>query len=292
MAYYSGSANDMSAVRAALISACSSEGWSWNGSTEVLSKSTLFVRLQIVSGFLTLLGRTSAAAGDAPSVVRMGPMGEMAITWPVQYQLFVFDLEIYCVIKFNVDVHLWCAFGKSSVAGLPGTGMWVAASVHAVNNDYPDMSPERSPMSFSFGGCCGIFWRTNGGGATDGESWVHSDFDSQGWLMALSTGGSNIGVRSLSPLLSVLPSSWNSEAVLLPIRAYKVRPSNKLSLTVDLVNARYTRIDNYEPGEVIQLGDERWMVLPFLRKNSAERDGGVTVSHTGTLGWAIRYEGP
>ncbi|WP_236233748.1 hypothetical protein [Pseudomonas tohonis] len=292
MAYSSGSANDMGAVRTALTSACVAEGWSWNESTEMLSKGSAFVRLQIVSGFLTLLGRTSATGGDAPSVVRMGPMGTTAITWPVQYHFFIFEMEVYCVIRFNVDFFLWCAFGKSTVEELPGTGMWVAASVHAMNNTYPDMLPNAGPTQSYVYGCTGIFWRTVGGGGSDSESWVHSDIDGQGWLSGLSETSSNIGVRSSAPLLSILPSSWNSEAVLLPIRVFKSRLEGKVSLTVDLLNARYTRIDNYAPGEVIQIGDERWMVLPFLRKNSAARDGGIAVNHTGTLGWAIRYEGP
>jgi len=82
--------------------------------------------------------------------------------------------------------------------------------------------------------------------------------------------------------------------VLLPIRAYKIRPSSKVSLIGDLENARYMRIDNYAPGEVFNLGAERWKALPWHQKNAtpAGRSGGDGLTHTGTLGWAIRYEGP
>ncbi|CDM42382.1 hypothetical protein [Ectopseudomonas oleovorans] len=293
MAFYSGSANDMAAVRTALVDACVTEGWSWNSGTEVLSKGAMFLRLQIVSGYLTLLGRTSAGAGDAPSIVRMGQMGT-AITWPVEYTFFVFDAEVYCVIKFGVDFYLWCAFGQSTVAGLPGTGMWVAASVHAIANHNPAISPIDGPKSSFSYGCAAIFWRTSAGAVAGGHDyWVHSDLDDQGWWSGQSVGAAPAGIQPAVPLIGVLPNSWNSEAVLLPIRAYKFRPSNRLSLTADLEHARYTRVDNYSPGEVIQIGDERWMVLPFYRKDSANRNGSSQpAAHTGTFGWAIRYEGP
>ncbi|RHW21879.1 hypothetical protein [Pseudomonas jilinensis] len=293
MGFYSGSANDMAAVRAAFVDACVTEGWAWNGSNEMLSKGSMFLRLQIVSGYLTLLGRTSAGAGDAPSIVRMGQMGT-AITWPVEYMFFIFDAEVYCVIRFGVDFYLWCAFGQSTVAGLPGTGMWVAASVHALAGNDPAMQPTGGPAASFFYGCPGIFWRDNvGGNATANDYWVHSNLDGQGWWSGQSLGAPPVGIRPAVPLPGLLPNNWNSEAVLLPIRAYKVRPSNRLSITVDLEHARYTRVDNYAPGEVIQIGGDRWMVLPFYRKNSAARDGSsVPAPHTGTLGWAVRYEGP
>ncbi|HBO5745730.1 TPA: hypothetical protein L4718_002517 [Pseudomonas aeruginosa] len=293
MGYYSGSANDMAAVRAALVAACVSEGWAWDGGTEVLSKGTMFLRLQIVGGYLTLLGRTSAGAGDAPSIVRMGQM-QTAITWPVEYTFFVFDAEVYCVIRFGVDFYLWCAFGQSTVAGLPGTGMWVAASVHAGANNNPAISPSDGPGQSWGHGCGALFWRTNtGNNSTANDYWVHSGLDGQGWWSGQSAGAAPVGIRPVVPLIGLLPNSWNSEAVLLPIRAYKIRPSNRLSLTVDLEHARYTRVDNYSPGEIIQIGSDRWMVLPFYRKNSAARNGSSQpADHTGTLGWAIRYEGP
>lgn len=293
MAYYSGSANDISEVRAALVAACVAEGWGWDSGTEMLSKGVMFLRLQMVSGYLTLLGRTSATGGDAPSVVRMGQIGATAITWPVAYSVFVFDDEVYCVIRYNVDYHLWCAFGRSTVSGLPGTGMWVAASCPAATSTNPQINSSSGPVSSSIYICPALFWRTLAA-ANSNEYWVHSDLDAQGWWNAQTVSGNSVGISPSVPLIGILPNNWNSESVLLPIRSYKFRPSSKITLTVDLLNARYTRVDNYSPGEIIQIGGERWMILPFYRKNSAERDGYTAPggTHTGTFGWAIRYEGP
>ena len=88
------------------------------------------------------------------------------------------------------------------------------------------------------------------------------------------------------------PSAWNGESVLVPIQVITSRPSNLWSLVGELTHARYVRLDNLEPGQLITLGPDRWKVYPFYRKDATARDGGDGIDHTGTLGWAIRYDGP
>lgn len=295
MGYYNGTANDIAAVRSALVNACTLEGWAWNSSTEMLSKGAMFLRLQVVSNDLTLLARTSAASGDAPGVVRMGPIGgnvvQPALTFPVAYEIFVFSDEIFMVINYSIDCYQWCAFGESQVAGLPGTGMWVGATKDASSYNGTNgvlMTPTDGGSTFQV--CPALSWGTNA--YLEGNFWLHSDLDSQGWWLGPLTATNAVGITALVPLIGVLPSAWNSEAVLLPIRFYKVRPSSKISLTGDVNNARYTRVDNYGPGEIITLGADRWKVYPWYRKNTSVRNGGHGITHSGTFGWAIRYEGP
>lgn len=296
MAYYSGSAADMSAVRTALVSACTNEGWAWDSGAEVLSHAALglYLKLQVVSGYLTLLGRTSASSGDAPAVVRVGTLGTLAVTFPVTYEVFVFAKEVYLVIKYSVDYFQWCAFGKSSVGGLAGTGMYVAATGGA-------LSSSEVTIAATSGGTTGIdgstsaalFWTTVATSGSAKNCFVHHNLDNRGWTLDdPSSTNYQVGVQSLAPLVGLLPNSWNSEAVLLPVRAFAVRPSNLVSMVVDLEHARITRIDNHEPGEIVTLGDDRWKLLPWYRKNATSRNGGQKVSHSGTFGWAIRYEGP
>lgn len=292
MAYYTGTANDLSALRQALIDACVLEGWSWNGSSEVLSKGALFLRLQIVSGYLTLLGRTSATAGDAPDVVRIGQIGSTPLAFPLTYEIFAFAGEVYLVINYSVDFYQWCAFGDSTVQGLPGSGMWVGASIGA------SAASSGVTLSGSNGGAglatttAALFWATNATNAANRNAWLHSDLDAQGWWLAQTLTGQNVGIGPCVPLIGLLPNNWNSEAVFLPIRAWKIRASNKLSLTADLEHARHTRVDNYTPGEIVTLGSDRWKIFPWYRKDTTSRNGGSSINHTGTFGWAIRYEGP
>lgn len=301
MAYFSGSAVDMAAVRTALVNACTAEGWSWDSGTEVLSKGALFLRLQVVGGYLTLMGRTSASAGDAPNVVRIGQIGSAPITYPLSYEVFVFTSEVFLVVNYSVDIYQWAAFGQSSVSGLSGSGMWIGAST-GPTNDNAGVGVSISPTG---GGAIGsdrtsaaLFWSTVYPASSQQahrNAYVHSDLDGEGWLLNHASGSSLVGVQASAPLVGIMPNSWNSEAVLLPIRAYKLRPASKISLVADLENARYVRVDNYAPGEVIALGPDRWKVFPWYRKNVAARNGftgGSGEPHSGTLGWAVLYEGP
>lgn len=98
-----------------------------------------------------------------------------------------------------------------------------------------------------------------------------------------------------APHLSRSPSAWNQESPLLPIQCTLVRASSKVSLVADIRNARYLRVDNHSPEQIIELGPDRWKIYPFYRKNTSARDGSVApvgTDHTGTFGWAIRYDGP
>lgn len=295
MAYYNGSAVDMAAVRSALVTACTSEGWSWNGTTEMLSKGAMFVRLQVVSGALALLGRTSAGGGDAPNVVRMGQLWTTPITYPLAYHLFVFETEVFMVINYSVDYYQFCAFGLSSTAGLPGTGMWISATL---SNSDATHGADITPIGGGAGGLNRVapapFWGTEAPNPSSAprNCWLHSDIDAQGWWLAQSLTAAPVGIRGSVPLIGLLPNSWNSEAVLLPIRVWKQRASSKISLTAELQHARYTRVDNYEPGQVINIGPDRWMIFPFYRRDTVNRNGGGGIDHSGTLGWAILYEGP
>lgn len=296
MGYYNGTANDMTAVRQALIDACVGEGWTWNSSTEVLSNGATFVRMTLSGNYLRLYGRTSATAGEMPVPRQMGPFSGHAsyplpdLSWPAQYRIFVFSNEVYCVIQYGVDVFQWCAFGQSTVDGLPGAGIWVEGTAAGALTSYQyglGISSTAGWVSTSEF-CPAPFWATIQSSSYGSN--VYSDLDGQGWLMGQSTSDNLIGVSDIATLINVLPNGWNSESVLLPIRGYKRRPSNKVSLVVDLEHARYTRIDNYSPGQIIDIGTDRWMILPFYRKDSSQRNAGE--NHSGTFGWAIRYEGP
>ena len=143
MAYVNGSAVTLDALRTAIFSACTAEGWSLSG--DVLSKSGMFVRLQVVSGTLRVLGGTgidgssnlTGAAGNFVSI------GGLSIDYPLAYEIFVFDAEIYVVVNYGVDRYQFCAWGKTTVAGVGGTGMWFGATMG---------SQLSTTLAISFGG--------------------------------------------------------------------------------------------------------------------------------------------
>lgn len=302
MAYYSGVASNMSGLRQALIDACVADGWDWNSSQSVLSQGAAFLHVPAATAdFLGIVGRTSATSGNAPNAVGLGTFGTVSgahpMGFPAAYEVFVFDREVYLVANTEGDRYQWVAFGVSTVDGLPGTGMWVGGSRSAttpgtITNFGIGITPNSGGAGGSTSVSPALAWTTVFNDVRKRNFWVHSDLDGQGWWLAQALNGNPVGVACAAPLVGLLPSNWNSEAVLLPIRAYKIRPQSKISLTVDLEHARYTRVDNYQPGQVIAIGPDRWKVFPWYRKNAAARNGGGGIDHTGTLGWAIRYEGP
>jgi hypothetical protein len=119
---------------------------------------------------------------------------------------------------------------------------------------------------------------------------VHHGIDGLDWTIS----GDVDGVfmrwnRSIFPLYSRGPNA-DGDTPLLPLRAYLRRTSFRSSLIVDCAHARLVRIDNLEPRDVITLGPDQWRVYPWFRKSLIDPNGGTDITHTGTTGWAIRFD--
>lgn len=298
--YYSGSVNSLSALRDAVFSACQAEGWTVNGS--ILSKGTLFIQIDLASPYLTFQGGTGITNGALTGANQCnvsiaetlfpnaGAQGMPSITWPANYEIFIFSAEVYVVLNYNVDTYQWAAWGKSTVNGLPGSGMWFGATRRSTKSgSWPGwvMTPSSGGDLY---GAPALFWSTSTWYTGTGfESYVHSGLEDGSWYPLDSRDTSAPGIAPIDPLIRILPNAWNSEAVLLPIRAYQRRSSNKASLIADLEHSRHIRLDNLTPGEIVTLGSDKWKVFPWYRKASAARNGGSNIGDSGTFGWAIRY---
>ncbi|MCD6706849.1 MAG: hypothetical protein LT080_10420 [Thiobacillus sp.] len=269
----------------------------------VLSKAGVFFRLGLKATNIVCLGcESNLVMNPAPNVVSIGRIFERSgyptreITFPCNYEVFGFAQELYLVVNYDVDSYQWMAFGKSTVLGLPGQGGWCGATIGvfilAALTDPVYISPVAGGSYAQSESSAALFWSTTHNFEAGRSCWVNHGLDAHGWTYNGETNSNPIGIRHNSPLISLQPSVWNSEATLLPLRCYKERPSYKASLIADLANARNIRIDNLSPGDILTLGSDKWKVFPWYRKDSASRDGGIGVNHTGTFGWAIRYEGP
>lgn len=305
MAYVSGTANDLAALRTALINACTANGWTLGGN--VLSKGTCFAEVVVSGSYLAVRGGTGRDGANAlttpgPDPSRIGPVASLGFAFPMTYEIFIQANpdEVYLVVNYNVDLYQHLAFGASPVPGLPGTGGWYSATV-------PRVGADGTLLAFQSSGSVGLYGVDGGLFYYDFLSWValagyngsfvHHGLDNQAWSLhsdavtSASAAWWNASASSRQPL-QLLPNAWNSEAVLLPIQVCAVRPSQQLSLVASLAHARFTRVDNYAGGQVLTIGPDRWKVYPFFRKNTAQRDGGWAAAHSGTHGWAVRYDGP
>lgn len=308
MSYFTGSVNSYEELRDTIKGACLGLDWLDQGNN-IISKNGIFANLtHNANGVIAYVG-TGVSAGaltGAPSLsgARLGRISPGSrfpvVVWPATYHIFIHENpdEVYVVLNFSVNCHYWLCFGKSDIPGLSGSGNWFAGcavpgylmGAYGDGQHYYNISEEGGSNTYSF--ASGPWWHTSlnltySAGAGHG---IHVDLDGVAWSSQV-TSNSAVGFVNALSFLNGLPqgpNAWNGEAHLLPICLFMVRASNKVSLVLQKRHARYVRIDNFEPGQVITLGHERWKVFPFGIKNATSRNG--TPADTGTFGWAIRYE--
>lgn len=310
MSYYSGTAATLGGLRTALLGHAQTDGWVLTG--DVLSKAGVYFQIGITGVVIgevfferniTCLGcESDVVANPAPHVVMMGriffrsgyPTRE--ITFPCNYEVFGFAQELYLVANYDVDSYQWMAFGKTSVPGIPGQGGWCGASIGSgiAGSNAADAVNIYATDGGGWCGCPALFYSISAATTTAWNYHVNSGLDGHGWSHVNSaTPSYNVmGINNVAPIYGMQPSAWNSETTLLPMRCYKERGSYKTSLSADLDNARHLRIDNLAPADILTIGSDKWKVFPWYRKDSSARNGGADINHTGTFGWAIRYEGP
>ena len=306
MAYHSGVANSFSDLLSSLISNCQLDGWSYDGGLSALYKAGgPHVSVYIDSSGLHargLLGLTTV--GQDLNPVRMGRLmssGAYNVSFPCNYHQFVFQSEVYMVVNYDSDYCMFISFGKSAVTGLPGSGTWTCGTA---GNGFAEYWSASKPIGIasvnSFGNTnktTGAFcWSTNSFGYVNANFRLdHGFYTVNKWNLTDETDeGFPMASNAQTELYDCQPNAWNSEAVLLPCRAYAVRPSTRYSLVFDAINVRHVRVDNLDLGQIVTLGPDQWMTFPFFRKYTSQRDGlsssSQGIDHTGTFGWAIKYE--
>lgn len=316
MPFYSGTATSYADLLTALTDACVANGWSWSDS--ILSKGAAFIKLTVGANGITLQGGTGKTGatldGASPITPRLGrihaTLGNQG-SFPMTYSIHLFSGpdEVFLVARHSVDYFFWSTFGVSNVPGVGGTGLWYGAVAMAAPETYSSESsggiyigPTHGGFDSFSGGISStgaLFWKTSNNNVSKSQNSLHCAIDGITWAdqpssASITAVGKLQAIACAAPHVGRQPSAWNSEAVLLPIQAYLARASTKLSLVADLVNARYVRVDNYAPEQIITLGADQWKIYPFYRKESSMRDGitsGGMIDHTGTFGWAIRYDG-
>lgn len=299
MAYVTGSVNSHADLVSAIQAACTANGWTLNG--EVLSKGTAYFRLW-TNGTLTFLqGGTGIdgsnnLTGAAPQYSFVGSIAGQAVTFPLTYQAFINASpdEVYVVLNYATDWYQWIMFGRSDITGLPGTGAWCSAP--RWQNGGSDSrflcDPSGGSTNVVYSGCA-AFWHQSVSVNDRGvNSFVHHNVDGRGWGAVTTATDYCRSFGAIDTLLGKLPNAFNGETVLLPFQVWVPRTAGgTLSLIADLKNLRHCRNDNHLPGEIITIGLDRWKIFPWLRRDTVNRNGGAAL-HSGTVAFAVRYDGP
>lgn len=308
MAYYTGQCTDFQHLADILVEKCQGHGWTWQDG--ILSKDDLFIKIiaknQPAQRYFDPLQQGISITGGngkqgtqlinpSETSVRLGctAFGNQQRYFPAVYHLFIFADEVYLVMKFDIDKFYYLAFGKSNILqNTQGNGLWLSATAcfypHYLNdrNEYISISTSNGG---SGGGnstsAVAPFWNRNAWNHQWSNSVICHGLDGSLW-----SSGSSIVHCTFEPLISRMPSVNFADSLLLPYDIFLLRPERKISLIAQFKYARFVRIDHYEPEQIITLGHEKWIVFPFFQKNVQQRDNGW-IDHTGTFGWAIRYEG-
>ena len=322
MAYQTGVVNNLVDIQTAIRLFLVANGWTWSGGGggPVLHKDQIFVKFITPTADTVMFVGTTALSGgsDTPRQVGMGRMvysgiGNVPalITFPATYWAFLNDDEFYFILNYDTTRYQFVTWGKSTLdVGAGATGMFIAGTVNELltYGGYANISAGIT-ISANGGGLSSIhsrrsaapFWdssqnanSTSMSSYTDlTASFVHSNLGGASWRLGVQP--SNDATRWDYPgngyagnLQSVLPNAWNGESPFLPLRAYRLVAETKISLVLDLRHARQCRIDNFSDNEIVTIGTDEWQVFPFHRRNVAARNGGSSIDHTGTFGWAIR----
>lgn len=240
-------------------------------------------------------------------------------SWPVTYHIHIMTNPDEVFVFVNYDNLFWqnIMFGKSPAPGNVGTGNWFSGTLPRSSGSVRrrrvnSFCLTTSGAQFSYisdGQLCGapFFWDSK---VSSTQPYMNSQIhgvviDNVGGAIGWSSEDSGIiyaggylsgAVSSASgmlPLLSFIPGAAFNSIVLLRCQILQGRAENKVALVGELGHLRFTRNDFLADGELISLGDERWKIYPFYRKEILDRDpSGSAVDHSGTLAMAIRYDGP
>ncbi len=304
MAYYSGQVASYQELLDVLIPACVSEGWIW--SDGILNKGQAYLRIfnqtgnypgVVAQGGTGKLG--GALVNPSPAMPRLGRPTYLGqgnnsnVTWPAQYYIHIFEdpSEVYLVLHHSVDAFWKLAFGVNKNLA---SELWVSGTAGMQGPTQSSGAQGSFAPNITGSGhnalSTGIpFWQTDSFGDIYVENILFRD---NSWLLS----GNNFhATKALAPFFQRLPNIWNQETIFIPIRAFESVASSKVTLRLELNYARYLRIDNYEPNQIVSLGNEKWKIYPGVRKNITSRDGGnvsIGYDHSGTFGIAIKYDGP
>ncbi len=290
MAYYTGQCSNYQHLADILVEKCQAHGWTWQNNS--LHKKKMQVKVWVCNTprhyntgeGIVLTGITN----DSESAIqpRLGGLGIVNENiFPAIYHLFIFEHEVYLIMKFDVDKFYHLTFGQS----LFSNAVWLSANTsqycHSTDK-FIYITPTTGGVASYSVTSSAPFW----GGAYQTAQWcnctIQHNIDGHVW-----SGYSSQAYSSFQPLVERLPNQVFSDSPLLPYQIFLERAESKLSLIAQFEHARFVRVDNYEPEQIITLGHEKWMIFPFFRKNVTARNGGVNLEHSGTFGWAIRYEG-
>lgn len=315
MPYQTGTFTSPADLIATIKSFATSNGWSSSG--DVVYKGTVFTELLVSGNYISVRGGTGQSAGviTGPSSKTVYCLGEKRLppSWltttifdyPGTFWLFM-DTgpdSIVCIMRSNDGLYFnWLTFGMSVKYATYTGGEYFGASFSSNDTGhYPGMCSYGQGYGYSWylETIAPLWWMPNDNFNVQSNFLIRSDLDAGvNWLGEDGWNTHPNGNAATSELFMRNPNNWTDQTILLPFYLSINRPSDLKSIIGLFPPARIARVINHEAGDLITLGADKYKVFPFFKKDTNYPDGhGLNNSLTGagnsgTMGWAIKYDGP
>lgn len=312
MAYQTGTVSSASDLASTIRTFALANGWASGGLSEVVTKGGCHVRISSPSESEVKIEGARNGSFTAPDICpRYSRINLTA--WPsmATYHLVAFNNPdtIWCTIVFAVTDHMHLGFGSLQKYGTWSGGMWFHASHTQLSG-----SKDGGLMSLIDGGAApfgtgtsateaGLFWSPRmdeslgGGYVENAASSLLCELRGRIWEPPLSTTGVQMhGPTVFGPTHKYNPNAFNDQTVLTPFQLYLQNTDGHYMAIGHVGHVRFVKLTNYNPGDVIEIGPDRWKLFPWHRKDVNNPDGkspsGANFNwSTGVLGVAVRYDG-
>lgn len=320
MAYETGTASSVTSLKTLIETFCAANGYTVSGGTISHPSSGNYTRLTIPSGtnytglYHMKVEQARNSAFTVGVCARPAVFRVPSTDWPFTYHLFALSNPntIMCVGAYSAGQVSWLGFGDLvKPYNYTGGGWFSAQGSQEMDERHYVGAPEASNFlgctvdqgsnSFNaFGsannqaGSAMPFWRDAGAA----NSFLYAEVAGYTWINSTTSANAYNPMdacRYLQPLMVMQPNVWNSHSVLLPVRPLLSVTGGTLMDLGQVNGLRVLRIDNFNLGDVITIGADKWKVFPAWQKNTTVRNGGTFGSPsltTGTLGFAVAYDGP
>jgi len=253
---------------------------------------------------LTLWGATGNGVNINPNIRLMNiPIAK----WPLTYYLFYSSNpdQIMLVVNYDVNKIQYLVFGdivKVHNSAYTG-GNWFYGPY--IYGGAPLGIGAMSEVEFRSGQGSGAsvqiepFIPFTGAGElispSAGSHPIHIEIDGHVWPNAQSVGGYyhvNVTDETIRTMYRS-PNTWNNQAHLVTMHL-QFRATDFYMYLGYVEHLRFVRVTNYNIGDIITLGADKWKVFPWVFKNTVTPNGpgGVGETTSGTIGFAVRYDGP
>lgn len=295
MAYFTGSISTPAAMKSLIETQATSAGWTLTGS-DVLHKDNSFIKLTAVDTQRLNINAYNAADMSGPAATARSIFLPTAAQ-PAVYHLFIHDspATIVFVIVYNVNlIQMLVATELTKIhssAYVGGNLFFASFEPDQSNIDSSRVGITLNTLSSYFTnfpptGGTNLIPFTDNGTTFPGpdQDQIHVEIDGDVWA-------TQAKVTYTDGTISALyrsPNTWNSQTHLTTMNLQYAMQDSLYGYLGYIEHIRLVRIDNYEIGDIITIAPDEWKVFPWHKKDASVRNGG-TDGHSGTIGFAVRY---